>query len=169
MLANFLLDAGETLRAHDVLVRLCRLLPQDPLPQARLAWACRRLGRADEAQQAIDQAHRLDHEDGTVCAAAAALALDRGELDNARNWLDQAVELAPGDPLVAIVQAQWALATATHDEARQSVASAVAAVEASPFAVFGREIAELKEACSRHVDYDGHASNAAAHARENPP
>ncbi len=145
-LFEFLLDAGDTARATQVAEQAVRRFPSDPVFQVQLARALRCQGRLDDAQAAIDRAIALEPDEAGAFAAAAAIALDRGEPELAREHIQRALALSPGDPYVLIRQADLVLLTGDDAAAYAAVHEAVAAIRANPFFVMASEATRLEAA-----------------------
>jgi tetratricopeptide (TPR) repeat protein len=145
VLGEFYLDDGQPERALEVAEQTASELKHDPAPHALAAKVLRRLGRAEEAQAAIDRALEIDPDAGDAHALAAALALDRGDVPQARESIEKAHELAPGDAFVLVTEAEVALAAEPLETARAAVEKALAAAEANPFALLDFQTSALRD------------------------
>lgn len=145
LLCELLLDSNRPDRAMELAKSVGPRLPDDPAVPIIEVRALRRLARLDEAQSACDRALALVPENGSVHAAAAALALDRGETERAGELLKRAFELAPGDSYALVVAAELALHGEQIEEARSAIARAKDAVRTNPLVFLTAEIARLDE------------------------
>ncbi|WP_017672004.1 tetratricopeptide repeat protein [Blastomonas sp. AAP53] len=82
-------------------------------------------GRTDEAEAALDEAHRLAPEDPLAWLLSATLARRLGKLDRAQADIDIAAKLAPRDPEVALEAGNIAASAGQYDTARRNWTQAI--------------------------------------------
>lgn len=82
-------------------------------------------GRTDEAEGALDEAHRLAPEDPLAWLLSATLARRLGKLDRAQADIDIAARLAPRDPEVALEAGNIAASAGQYDIARRNWTQAI--------------------------------------------
>lgn len=82
-------------------------------------------GRADEAEIALAEAHRLAPEDPLAWLLSATLARRLGKLDRAQADIDIAARLAPRDPEVALEAGNIAASAGQYDIARRNWTQAI--------------------------------------------
>ncbi len=142
-LSMLLCDEGEYTAALEANEPLLSLLPRDPAPWRQQAWCLRMLGRADEADEALQRAREQDPASGRAEAIAAALAIDRGDLAEADRLLKVAERQDPGTGFVEAVSVELALALHDGIRTREHLDRARAASRANPFALLDKYVAGL--------------------------
>jgi hypothetical protein len=143
VLSELYLDTNQPDRALELALRVAPRLPGDPGLPLFEARVLRRLRRLDEAQAACDRALVLDPESGSIQAAAAVLAADRGEFDKAQSLLEKAFAMAPGDAYLLVVAADIALQRDQLEEAAAALERAREAVRTNPLVFLEAELARL--------------------------
>ncbi|MBW3543102.1 MAG: hypothetical protein KY476_22820 [Planctomycetes bacterium] len=143
MLAAVYLADGQPEQARELSLAVAEELKTDPEPFVLLSRACRELERYDESERAAIRALEVEPNCGTARAAAAGVALDRGEMARARAVIEEARCLAPGDPFVLLVAAQVAQATEDPGTAAIAFEQAAEAAAANPLALLKRDAAGM--------------------------
>lgn len=104
-------------------------------------------GRTDEAEGALDEAHRLAPEDPLAWLLSATLARRLGKLDRAQADIDIAARLAPRDPEVALEAGNIAASAGQYDIARRNWTQAIDIRPDGPVARTARgHLTQLEEA-----------------------
>lgn len=138
-------DEGRSEQALSLIEEVQAKLPNDPTPLMLRGDVLRRLGRIDEAQACIDRTLEIKPDSGNAYAAAAWIALDRGDREQAAALLETAEEHDPATAYIEYVKAQVALAGDDPEAAREQVQRAVAASDANPYALLQKQVRELAD------------------------
>ncbi|AOG00648.1 tetratricopeptide repeat family protein [Blastomonas sp. RAC04] len=104
-------------------------------------------GKAEEAEAAFAEAHRLVPEDPLAWLLSATLARRQGKLDRAQADIDIATRLAPRDPEVALEAGNIAASAGKYDIARRNWTQAIDIRPDGPIAKTARNhLTQLDEA-----------------------
>ena len=153
-LASVLIDDGQPEQVLPLADQVIERFPKG-MGHALAARALRRLGRLDEAQAQIEHVMAQHPDEGSAWAAAAGIAMDRGDYSRALELLQVAGEKSPGSPQEIIESARLAFRTEPSEIAISKLERALAMLRDNPMvmrqsdgALLREELAELQRAGS---------------------